>query len=150
MPRAAVTATPGVLPTESAPRSNHCELAADTRSPGLLRNWVTALLAGWQLPHLADDLTLIATELATNAVRHGAAPVWAGLALCEPEVGQQVVRLEVEDSGPGFNPDECITAASDTTESCGGRGLFLVATLAGTWGAMQTATGQLVWAELPV
>ncbi|MEE1822162.1 ATP-binding protein [Streptomyces sp. BE20] len=148
MPRA-VTTTPGILPAEAAPRSTHCELTADTRSPGLLRNWVTALLAGWQLPHLIDDLTLIATELATNALRHGAAPARVGLALCEPEAGHRVVRLEIEDSGPGFDPEDHTSDPGDTSENCDGRGLLLVAALAGTWGAMRTSNGQLVWAELP-
>ncbi|MED7953216.1 ATP-binding protein, partial [Streptomyces sp. BE303] len=127
--------TPGILPAEAAPRSNHCELTADTRSPGLLRNWVTALLAGWQLPDLIDDLTLIATELATNAVRHGGTPARASLALCEPEAGHWVVRLEIEDSGPGFDPEDRTSAAADTGR-CSGRGLLMVAALASTWGAM--------------
>ncbi|MED7948339.1 ATP-binding protein, partial [Streptomyces sp. BE303] len=121
--------TPGILPAEAAPRSNHCELTADTRSPGLLRNWVTALLAGWQLPDL------IATELAANALCHGAAPARASLALCEPEAGHRVVRLEIEDSGPGFDPEDRTSAAADTGR-CSGRGLLMVAALASTWGAM--------------
>ncbi|MFB7619975.1 hypothetical protein [Kitasatospora sp. NPDC056181] len=40
------------------------------------------------------------------------------------------------------------TGSSDTVESCGERGLLLVAALSSTWGALRTNAGQLVWAEL--
>ncbi|MEE1823951.1 ATP-binding protein [Streptomyces sp. BE20] len=106
--------------------------------------------AGRQLPHLSDDLTLIATELATDAVKHGGTPARAGPALCEPGAGRRVVRLEITDSGPGFDRDQRITTdPGDTSERRDGRGLLLVAALAGTRGAVQTAAGQRVRAELP-
>ncbi|MGW6868415.1 ATP-binding protein [Streptomyces sp. NPDC054901] len=70
----------------------------------MLRTWIVARLAGWHLHSLTDDLILIATELATNAVRHGGTAARITLGLRDPGTGARVVRLEVEDSGPGFAP----------------------------------------------
>ncbi|MFD5088847.1 hypothetical protein ACFWOG_40395 [Kitasatospora sp. NPDC058406] len=67
---------------------------------------------------MTDDPTLIATELATNALRHGATPARASLALCELKTGRQVVCLEIEDSAPGFNVR---TTATADAERCSGR-----------------------------
>ncbi|MFB8241646.1 ATP-binding protein [Kitasatospora purpeofusca] len=133
-------------------RLQRYELTADERAPGRLRGWLTALLGDWQLTHLADDLALIATELATNALRHGGTAALATLSLSGSDRASRVLRLEIRDSGPGFDPRECIpaTGAGDTAESCGGRGLLLVAALSSRWGALDTGAGQLVWAELAV
>ncbi|MFF2040839.1 ATP-binding protein [Kitasatospora sp. NPDC058170] len=137
-------------PPHPSPRHHQCDLAADELAPSRLRAWIGALLADWQLPQLVDDLALIATELATNAVRHGGTPARATLAMSAPDAGPRVVRLEIQDSGPGFDPRTCAPTAesSATAESCSGRGLLLVAALSSAWGALHTGAGQLVWAEL--
>ncbi|MFG2994741.1 ATP-binding protein [Streptomyces sp. NPDC048257] len=146
MPRIVPT-TPAALRACGVTACSHLyELAADIRAPRLLRTWITARLAGWHLHGLSDDLTLIATELATNAVRHGGTPARITLALRNPGTGPRVVRLEVEDSGPGFDPRSRTHPVR--VESCTGRGLLLVDTLSSAWGARPTVTGQLVWAEL--
>ncbi|MCX5071130.1 ATP-binding protein [Streptomyces sp. NBC_00513] len=146
---------PRIVPTTSAALrscgitacAHHYELAADIKAPRLLRTWITARLAGWHLHGLSDDLTLIATELATNAVRHGGTPARITLALRDPSTGpRRVVRLEVEDSGPGFSYRSHTRPVP--VENCTGRGLLLVDTLSSAWGTGPTATGQLVWAEL--
>lgn len=64
-----------------------------------------------------------------------------------PGTGQRVVRPEVEDSGPGF--DARSRTLPVRVESCTGRCLLLVDRLSSAWGVRPTATGQLVWAELP-
>ncbi|MFE6748249.1 ATP-binding protein [Kitasatospora purpeofusca] len=145
--------TPPRRYTPAAPsRLQRCELAADERSPGRLRGWITGLLDDWQLGRLSDDLVLIATELATNALRHGGTAALATLSLSGSDRTSRVLRLEIRDSGPGFDPRECIPATDggDLAESCGGRGLLLVAALSSRWGALDTGAGQLVWAELAV
>ncbi|WP_405452002.1 ATP-binding protein [Streptomyces erythrochromogenes] len=140
--------TPAALRShQGTPCAHRYELAADITAPRLLRPWITARLAGWHLHGLSDDLVLIASELATNAVRHGGTPARVTLALRCPGNGRRVVRLEVEDSGPGFDPPSRPHAIR--VESCTGRGLLLVETLSSAWGARATAAGQLVWAELP-
>ncbi|MFD7416087.1 ATP-binding protein [Kitasatospora purpeofusca] len=152
MPRILATPRAGGRTPPPPPRPHRYELAPDDRTPGRVRGWIAGLLDDWRLPHLADDLALIATELTTNALRHGGTTALATLSLSAPDRGPRTVRLEVRDSGPGFDPRECIPAtdASGTGESCGGRGLLLVAALSSRWGALDTGAGQLVWAELTV
>ncbi|MFC9330216.1 ATP-binding protein [Kitasatospora sp. NPDC057015] len=132
------------------PRIHRYELAADGLTPSRLRRWIAGRLTDWQVPHLVDDLTLIASELATNAVRHGGTSALATLSISESDAAPRVVRLEIQDSGPGFDPDACLRAVDhpDATERCGGRGLLLVAALSSAWGASHTGAGQLVWAEM--
>ncbi|MEU3666507.1 ATP-binding protein [Streptomyces virginiae] len=104
MPRIDRLTTPVPRSPEGTPCAHRYELAADIRAPRLLRPWITARLAGWHLHGLSDDLLLIATELATNAVRHSGTPARVTLALRCPGSGRRVIRLEVEDFGPGFAP----------------------------------------------
>ncbi|MGW7348593.1 ATP-binding protein [Streptomyces sp. NPDC054854] len=145
---------PRIVPVTPAARrscglaacAHHYELAADIRAPPMLRTWIVARLAGWHLHSLTDDLILIATELATNAVRHGGTAARITLALRDPGTGARVVRLEVEDSGPGFAPRSRTHPLN--VENCTGRGLLLVDVLSSAWGAGPTATGHQVWAEL--
>ncbi|WP_167536309.1 ATP-binding protein [Streptomyces ficellus] len=141
MPRPDSLVTPRTCSRRPAPDAHCCELAADLRAPHSLRMWIAALLDGWHLPRLQDDLALIATELATNAVEHAGTAARITLAFREPEPGRRVVRLEVEDSGPGFAPRSGTSAAParDARESCAGRGLQLVAALSSAWGARPTA-----------
>ncbi|MFI8264622.1 MULTISPECIES: ATP-binding protein [unclassified Streptomyces] len=146
MPRITRLSTAAPSGRKVTPCAHRYELPADLKAPRLLRTWITARLAGWHLGGLGDDLLLVATELATNAVRHGGTPARITLALRCPGTGQRVVRLEVEDSGPGFDPRS--RAYPVRVESCTGRGLLLVDMLSSAWGVRPTATGQMVWAEL--
>ncbi|MFC9824441.1 ATP-binding protein [Streptomyces erythrochromogenes] len=147
MPRTDRIPTTAPRSRRGTPCAHRYELAADVKAPRLLRPWIAARLAGWHLHGLSDDLVLIATELATNAVRHGGTPARITLVLRCPGTGRRVVRLEVEDSGPGFDPRSRTHPVR--LQSCSGRGLLLVDTLSSAWGVRPTATGQLVWAELP-
>jgi anti-sigma regulatory factor (Ser/Thr protein kinase) len=85
----------------------------------------------------ASDVSLVVTELVTNAVQHARTPfrvaIWldGGVAV---EVADQDPRSPVVvDSGP---------------ESVRGRGLRLVDALARAWGALPTPEGKTVWALL--
>ncbi|WP_055486624.1 ATP-binding protein [Streptomyces sp. WMMB 322] len=97
-----------------------------------------------------QNLLLILSELATNAVRHAA--------LLSPEIGVEValqngwLRIAVEDSHPyrpkalDLDPDQ---------EHVGGRGLLLVKVITSESGGVcdveQTGTGgKVIWAALPV
>ncbi|WP_167536421.1 ATP-binding protein [Streptomyces ficellus] len=150
MPRPATLVPPGTCSRRTPPGTHCCELAADVGATHSLRTWIAGLLDRWQLRRLHDDLALIATELATNAVEHAGTSARVTLALREAEPGRRVVRLEVEDTGPGFDPRSAtpVRPGPDPGESCSGRGLQLVAALSCAWGARPTDTGQLVWAEL--
>ncbi|GAA0955497.1 ATP-binding protein [Actinocorallia libanotica] len=86
------------------------------------------------------EASLVVTELAANAVAHGDGGGF-GLAV---SVGEDVVRIEVGDSGPGRGLR--VKEAEGTDES--GRGLLLVDGLSRRWGAVCRTTGTTVWVEL--
>ncbi len=77
---------------------------------------------------------MILCELATNAILHGAPPVYV-----QVNVADDVARVEVED---GF-PEWCEPAKDS-------RGMMLVDGLACRWGVdYDSGLGKAVWAELP-
>ncbi len=93
----------------------------------------------WQLTDLIDDIELCASELATNALLHGAPP--GREFTVRLDLTDDLVRLEVRDSGRG-QPE---TQHADES-SCSGRGLFLVGELADDCGIDHHVVGKTVWA----
>ena len=89
-----------------------------------------------------DDLELIVSELAANAVLHAEGPF--DVTLTEQDSG---VLVEVVDTRPGRVPPPVERAALEET----GRGLMVVAALAPDWGwdADPVARTKRVWARLP-
>lgn len=113
---------------------------AATRARRVVRS-----LEGVVPPERLDDVELLASELVGNSVRH---------ALCDDPNGEidlkimaspETVRLEVVDSGPGFEP----RAGRPSDLSPNGRGLFLVETLSERWGVKRNHA-TTVWCELDV
>lgn len=103
------------------------------------RECVANALAGWQLTALIDDIQLCVSELATNALLHGAPP--GREFAVRIELTDDFVRLEVRDSGDGR------PVVQDADESsCSGRGLFLVSELASDFGIDDHTVGKTVWA----
>jgi anti-sigma regulatory factor (Ser/Thr protein kinase) len=92
----------------------------------------------------ADDMELIAAELATNAIRHTASGQDGGKFTLTVRTEPGWARLEVSDAGTGEwkGPRN----ASDDDEY--GRGLAIVAALADKLGHDIRAVGQTVWAEV--
>ena len=96
---------------------------------------------------VCEDAELIASELMTNALRHGrlesalasTAPWEIGLRMTDVRPG---LRIEVVD-GHSMPPVE-VPGREDAE---GGYGLMIVGRLA-AWGWSPTATGKVVWAEL--
>jgi anti-sigma regulatory factor (Ser/Thr protein kinase) len=82
---------------------------------------------------------LVASELVTNAVRHGSPP----LRMTVLTVGRGV-RIEVRDASP--LPPATLLTSPPTAE--GGRGLGIVGALSSRWGHYQEGTGKCVWSEL--
>ena len=93
----------------------------------------------------ADDVVLVASELATNAIVHTASG-WPGgsfvLELAEFVDGWHV---RVSDQGGLSRPKW--GGQGDDAEA--GRGLPVVAALARAWGEMGDGAGRIVWAEVP-
>ncbi|GAA2027246.1 hypothetical protein GCM10009756_18230 [Pseudokineococcus marinus] len=102
------------------------ELEADTAEVPRARQLLGRALAAWQLDEDAADTTLLlASELVTNAVRHGRPPVHV-----HAEVSAGVVRVEVDDASP--SP---IRPQDPDLDDLGGRGLQLVEMLSSAWGS---------------
>ena len=122
-------------------RSWQITLPASAQSAGLARKVTRRVLASWLLAHLEETAVLLSSELVGNVVRH-ARTGGRVLALRLEAVGT-CLRIEVHDADP--RPPRPRTPAG-LDES--GFGFVLIAALASNWGAHQTATGKIVWAEL--
>jgi anti-sigma regulatory factor (Ser/Thr protein kinase) len=91
----------------------------------------------------AEDLELIAAELASNAIRHTPAGQDEGEFTVTIRAGTGWARIEVADPGTGrWQP---LTADDDAEY---GRGLAIVAALADKLGHDAGRDGQTVWAEV--
>jgi anti-sigma regulatory factor (Ser/Thr protein kinase) len=90
----------------------------------------------------AATLTLLVSELVSNAVRHSdaspASAVLLSLRMCE----RGELRVEVTDRGSGFT-----AVARDPADGAGGYGLYLVDAHATRWGVDREG-GTRVWFEL--
>jgi anti-sigma regulatory factor (Ser/Thr protein kinase) len=87
----------------------------------------------------AFDVKVIVSELVTNAIRHGRPPVQL---LVRHEPGR--VLIDVSDAS-GVKPDVRHALPS----AANGRGLALIAALAGQWGTRLTGRGKSVWCSVP-
>jgi anti-sigma regulatory factor (Ser/Thr protein kinase) len=81
---------------------------------------------------------LLASEVVTNALRHGTGPISLG---CRADT--LTVRIEVADDS---RARPTVRTAEEDDES--GRGMFLVDALASDWGVTDTPTGKTVWFEV--
>ncbi|MEU1899389.1 ATP-binding protein [Nocardiopsis dassonvillei] len=90
-----------------------------------------------------EDVVLLTSELATNAVQHTPSNLsGAGFGvLMEHEHGRSV-RVTVHDGGSYV--DSPYVAESDP-DAEHGRGLFLVDVLADSWGSYATLSGRKAW-----
>lgn len=109
------------------------------------RRFVRALLADTAQ---ATDAELIVSELAGNALRHTRSGGPGGHFLVELRRGKRV-RVAVYDAGGGGVPR--LPGPEPVLFGEGGRGLFMVAAVAGEVGCDGCpVTGHVVWACLPV
>ena len=92
---------------------------------------------------LAFDVRLLVSELVTNSVRHAQIGPEDSINL-RVAVRDEHVRVEVVDSGPGFEPPEADPTAELARDS--GWGLFFVTQLADRWG-VEREEGR-VWFEI--
>ena len=113
-------------------------LPFDAGSACLARRFVEQFVAERELDGAAGGLCLIASELVTNAILHGAEPVELTLRCQGGEV-----TIEVADGDP--RTDNVRLRAVEQTDP-GGRGLRVVASLADRWGTRPSQSGKTVWA----
>jgi anti-sigma regulatory factor (Ser/Thr protein kinase) len=133
-----------VRPAGDAANRVDIPLPADSTAPRAARSFVRD-----NCPHLGgevlDDITLIVSELVSNAVRHG-----------RPEIALRMtveplsVDVSVLDHGTALPPAQATPAPDPTAAS--GRGLAIVESLASDWGVhpLETESGKCVWARLRV
>lgn len=123
------------------------------RGARLARRLVSHRLHEWGHPYNTttnDTVTLIAAELAANAVRHGHVPGrdfrLRLTVVVAAEPGSTTIRIEVTDTRTERLP----ALASPAPDAEAGRGLLLVAALATRWGTTPrtAAPGKTVWAEI--
>ncbi|MDX6199010.1 MAG: hypothetical protein QOJ79_2161 [Actinomycetota bacterium] len=126
--------TPG--PADAAQRT--MPLAVDVDAAARARRFVLETLHDWKLADLADDTVLAASELVTNAVLHGGAPVELRLA---PVAGG--VRVEARD-GSRVSPVRPLA----TMDTMTGRGIALVEAVSARWGVDPLPDGKSVWCEV--
>jgi len=108
---------------------------------GGVRRWLRATLRHWDEHGLIDDAGVVASELATNAIRHADSPFRVTVSRISTDEGR-MLRLSFDDLSDGW-------PALDSTEheQLGGRGVHLIAQLAWRWGVENRPSGKTVWAE---
>ncbi|MEU9965247.1 ATP-binding protein [Streptomyces samsunensis] len=126
------------------PQPRRCILPFTAEAPQLagLRQAVNAELAAWGMSALAEEARLIATELASNVIKHVGEGTAATLVL---DADTDQLRVELHDSSHK-EPQ----SLHPTSEDESGRGLQLLADISVSWGATRTAVGKAVWCELPL
>ncbi|MEU8824375.1 ATP-binding protein [Streptomyces sp. NPDC048636] len=102
------------------------------------RLFVSHTLTEWGHADRLDDIQLCVSEIATNALLHGAPP--GRLFAVRVEADGEKVRVEIRDSGPG---QPVVQAPRPGDEH--GRGLLLVSELADAWGNIDHVVGKTVW-----
>jgi anti-sigma regulatory factor (Ser/Thr protein kinase) len=137
------SAVVGTLPGSTSCPGVHVEVATREFGGALLdagaarRFAIDALdRCGWH--QIANDVALVVTELAANAVVHAHSSFTVTLSSNEDGV-----RVAVRDGSP-LAPNLREPASMEVR----GRGLRLVATLSASWGTDLEDDGKVVWAEL--
>ena len=116
-------------------------LAAEPCSAAAARDFVCHHLVAHDLQHLVDDLRLVVSELATNALAHARTPFRVTLSRED-----SLVRLGVQDesAAPPVRAEPCDMDVR-------GRGLVIVEMLSAEWGVRSEDGGlKSVWACFPV
>lgn len=107
-------------------------------SAGIARRFVGTTLISWGWDTVVELVTLLVSEVVTNAVLHARSDFELSVVS-----GSHHLRIEVSDSSPVVpvqrqRDDDALT----------GRGLALVDQLASAWGVTEHAGGKVVWFEV--
>jgi anti-sigma regulatory factor (Ser/Thr protein kinase) len=116
------------------------ELAGRLDAPGRARAVTRDTLAAWGAAEHVDTVTLLVSELVTNAVLHADGPVELVL-----RRSGDVLTVEAVDRGSAVPRPR-----SPAWTEEGGRGLNLVGAIADRWGYRPTPDGKVVWLEVGV
>ena len=137
----------GAPPSEPFLERVEVELPRERTAPGQARRELREAIAGRVSETDGGTLTLLTSELVTNAVIHPGPDANAPIGL-RITVYPGRVRVEVSDSGAGFDPANLPPGPRET----GGHGLVVVSGLSSRWGTrpttIQGGDGFCVWFEL--
>jgi len=126
------------VPSHPSGWSHETALAAELASASLARDFIELHLGAHDLAHLADDVQLVASELATNALLHAGTPFTVTL-----HGDGESVLLVVRD-GSSAAPVHATASELETR----GRGLTLVDALSHDWGVNPgDGSAKSVWAS---
>ncbi|WP_328885263.1 SpoIIE family protein phosphatase [Streptomyces sp. NBC_00316] len=112
------------------------ELPCDPAIVAEARELTARQLTRWGLEETVFTSELVVSELVTNAIRYGQAPIRLRL------IRDRTLICEVSDGG-STAPHLRRAGADDE----GGRGLFLIAQLTERWGTRYTTVGKTIWTE---
>ena len=112
------------------------DLPADPAMVADARQYATDQLTRWGLDEAAFVTELVVSELVTNAIRYGGAPIQLRL------IRDRNLICQVSDAS---STSPHLRRARTYDE--GGRGLLLVAQLTERWGTRPSGTGKTIWAE---
>jgi DNA-binding response OmpR family regulator len=113
----------------------------DAQSARAARRFVSQVLTGWddEEGDLTDTVTLLVSELVTNAVVHAGSDVEVSVRLTPT-----AARIEVTDASA-----ESVAPRAAASDEASGRGLALVGSLAQRWGVRPApGGGKTVWFEV--
>jgi anti-sigma B factor antagonist len=147
-----VTLTPRsdeALPSAPLIERMELEFPRNSRAPGRARAELRSVLPGRLSDADRATLTLLTSELVTNAVIHPAPGVEGAVGLRISAYADRV-RVEVGDAGAGFD----LQTLPPRPRESGGHGLIVVEGLSNRWGSRRRTAeegdGFCVWFELDV
>ena len=118
-------------------------LPPEPPAPSMAREIVGSVVPPLR-PGTTDNVLLLTSEVVSNAIRHGAQEPSQEIVL-RLERGDHNVRVEVLNDGPSFTPTPPF---QPTEEREGGYGLYLVNSLARSWGVDREDDRTKVWFEV--
>jgi DNA-binding NarL/FixJ family response regulator len=124
---------------EEALAAVRANLAPELQSAGTARKFVDETLRRWDCGEQLDVVTLLVSEVVTNAIVHAGTEVEVSVGLTP-----DAVRIEVTDK-----ESELPVARRATDDDTSGRGLALLDALASAWGVEVRPEGKVVWFEVP-
>jgi len=108
------------------------------------RRFVAGLLGdNWPT---ADEVTLLTSEIVSNAVQHSGSGDGGGFEVAVLLEGR-LIRVEVRDRG-GSSVPQVTDTGNGSDVLAGGRGLMIVDVLADRWGYEGGEHGRVVWFEI--
>ena len=113
-------------------------LESDNTGAATARRFASEVAERWSSPPALDDLTLLVSEMATNAILHAKPPVTLRLT----HLGDEVL-IEISD-GSASGPTRKQPQPYDEH----GRGLQIMTVVARRWGVITEDNGKTVWATL--